>query len=350
MDISQLGKDRFLRKDPSQNDQTKGAAFAAANPVPKRGDDPRRKRGVPEGSAEDAGAPNIQTGTVIIACLIQTSALPYRVEMEGNDITFFDDTFEQNGEVIGDTSRLVFTHASAKEGRTVTQGFIFEKRASVYNTYDNVLSIYSLEPRAGAHNYLFVGRNAYLNDDQRHLASMHLAVNYDSSALPLPGNPPLNGVFQVEYAEDGVLAQRLFYAGRTESLFPGTGLPGYSSLIVGGDGGYVGLGYTSGALINVLLYMNSDSQVTLGAALVPDAASAYDIGSAALPIRALYADSVVGGISPGDGLVWLTGSGSPEGSVAAPVGSIYTNQAGGASTTLYVKTSGGSGNTGWTAK
>lgn len=45
----------------------------------------------------------------------------------------------------------------------------------------------------------------------------------------------------------------------------------------------------------------------------------------------------------------ITGTGSPEGVVAAGIGSLYTNKSGGASTTLYVKTS-GSGSTGWTAK
>lgn len=45
----------------------------------------------------------------------------------------------------------------------------------------------------------------------------------------------------------------------------------------------------------------------------------------------------------------FTGSGSPEGAVTAEPGSIYTNTAGGAGTTLYVKET-GSGNTGWVAK
>ena len=45
----------------------------------------------------------------------------------------------------------------------------------------------------------------------------------------------------------------------------------------------------------------------------------------------------------------VTGAGTPEGAVTAPIGSLYLNTSGGASTTLYVKTS-GSGNTGWTAK
>lgn len=44
-----------------------------------------------------------------------------------------------------------------------------------------------------------------------------------------------------------------------------------------------------------------------------------------------------------------SGSGSPEGVVTAPAGSVYVDSGGGASTTLYVKES-GTGNTGWIAK
>lgn len=49
------------------------------------------------------------------------------------------------------------------------------------------------------------------------------------------------------------------------------------------------------------------------------------------------------------GAFWLNGTGSPEGAVAAPVGSLYTRLDGGANTSLYVKES-GTGNTGWAAK
>ena len=45
----------------------------------------------------------------------------------------------------------------------------------------------------------------------------------------------------------------------------------------------------------------------------------------------------------------ISGTGSPEGVVAAPVGTIYIRLDGGADTTLYVKES-GTGNTGWVAK
>lgn len=43
----------------------------------------------------------------------------------------------------------------------------------------------------------------------------------------------------------------------------------------------------------------------------------------------------------------LSGSGAPENSVTAPVGTIYSNLAGGVFVHQYVKVS-GSGNTGWT--
>ena len=49
------------------------------------------------------------------------------------------------------------------------------------------------------------------------------------------------------------------------------------------------------------------------------------------------------------GPTWTTGTGTPEGSVTAPVGSLYSRTDGGADTTLYVKES-GTGNTGWAAK
>lgn len=46
----------------------------------------------------------------------------------------------------------------------------------------------------------------------------------------------------------------------------------------------------------------------------------------------------------------LNGSGDPEGAVAAPVGTLFLRSDGGAVTTLYVKETGGAGNTGWAAK
>ena len=44
------------------------------------------------------------------------------------------------------------------------------------------------------------------------------------------------------------------------------------------------------------------------------------------------------------------GSGSPEGAVAAPVGTLYLNESGSATSTLWIKVNGGSSRTGWVAK
>ena len=45
----------------------------------------------------------------------------------------------------------------------------------------------------------------------------------------------------------------------------------------------------------------------------------------------------------------MEGTGSPEGAVTAPVGTLYINLSGGAGSTLWVKET-GTGNTGWAAK
>ncbi len=62
-------------------------------------------------------------------------------------------------------------------------------------------------------------------------------------------------------------------------------------------------------------------------------------------LRFLY-ENVVG---DGDGVRWFSGYGSPESVITAKVGSLYSRLDGGATTTLYVKTS-GTASTGWTAK
>lgn len=234
MDYSELGQDRFLRKDPNQSDQTKDAVYAAANPAPKRGDDAFRKAGRPKGSEEDDGAPNILTGTVIVSCFIQTSALPSRIELQGNDITFFDDSYAKDSSVLGDTSRIVFTHASAKAGEKITEGFIIEKRASSENTYDNVLSIFALEPRSGAMNNLNIGlRGNTTNLPQ--INSIQNAINHSTTPVTLDA---LNGIYVIAGAKDGVLYPDANFAVGWNSLFGVSG-DGYSVYMRGEGSGVV---------------------------------------------------------------------------------------------------------------
>lgn len=315
MDLEQAQKDRFLRKDPNQRDSTKGAVYTSVNPSPKRGDDALRKIGRPSGSEEDDGAPNVLTGTVIVSCFIQTSALPSRIELQGNDLTFFDDTYAQGGDVIGDTSRLVFTHASGKKGEKISQGFIWEKRGSRTNSYDNVLSLYALPAKEGAQNYLFFGLEG--SGTEFNTNSMQHIVNHNSS---VPEDRPGNGLFAIGGSLDG-----------QDIYLPAFGVAWNSIVGVPGDGYSV---FLSGRGTGVVL-INTD--------IIP--IGTPNIGSPSEPFGTIYASSF--GIS--GGLTWSSGVGSPEGVVTAPIGSLYSNTSGGASTTLYVKTS-GSGNTGWTAK
>lgn len=321
MDLNQQEKDRFLRKDPNQNDGTKGAVYVALNPAPKRGDDALRKVGRPKGSEEDDGAPNVLTGTVIVSCFIQTSALPYRIEMQGNDLTFFDNTYIQGASSPpfgGDTSRLIFTKASGKQGEVVSEGFIWEKRGSATNQYDNVLSLYAMPPKPGADalNYMFNGFEG--SGTQFNTNAIQFIVNRDSR---IGDSRAGNGLFAVGGALDG-----------DDIYLPSFGVVWNSIVGVAGDGYTV---FLSGRGTGYILTQGDIKPVVTGT---------DDLGSPTEQWANVYAQNLV--VS---GRSWTTGVGSPEGVVTAPIGSLYSNTSGGASTTLYVKTS-GAGNTGWTAK
>lgn len=272
MDIPKLGEDRFLRKSPSQNDETKDAAYAALNPAPKRGDDSQRKIGRPKGSEEDDGAPNILTGTVITACFIQTSALPSRIELQGNDLTFFDDTYIRDATVQGDTSRLVFTHASAIVGGIVTQGFIWEKRGNRTNQYDNVLSLYGLPPKTGALNYLYFGFEGGGTNFQTN--AIQFNVNHLSGDV---SDDNANGIFAIGGSYDGVVREG-----------PCFGVIHNSIVGISGDGYTV---FLSGRGTSGVILVNSD--------IIPLVDAAYDIGSSGNRFKDIYISGSI--IGPGAG-------------------------------------------------
>lgn len=290
MDLTDLQKNRLLQKDPKQTDQTKDPTYTASNPNPYN----------PPIPGNDA--PNVLTGTVITSCFIQTSALPSRVELQGNDITFYDDTTSKNGKVTGDTSRLVFTHNSGKEGAVITQGFIWEKRASEINSYDNVLSLYSLptiqDPVAHIQtmNYMFFGLEG--SGTEFNTNAIQFIVNHDTRPVTQDSG---NGLWAV--------------GGVTDSAKPGTpNLAVLHNSILGIPGeGYSVFIKPSGTGLIIL-----DGAVNANEVDFPN------------------------------GVTITTGSGSPEGVVTAPPGSLYLNDSGGAGTTVWAKES-GTGNTGWTA-
>ena len=239
MNFSNIENDRFLRKDPDQSSQTKGAVYAALNPTPKRAADDMRKVGRPNGNEEGGAAPNILTGTVITSCFIQTSALPSRVEIEGNDITFFDDTFSRAGELVGDTSRLIFTHASGVNGQKINSGFILQKRALIGESYDNVLELFSPN-NAPNSNYVFIGRRG--TGDERNIKVIEIAPDHRTDIGDADGY--INGIFRVRVSRDGVDADYrdglyVMDRGTESSSREGT----VNWLVAAGEGGQVRLSY-----------------------------------------------------------------------------------------------------------
>lgn len=81
-------------------------------------------------------------------------------------------------------------------------------------------------------------------------------------------------------------------------------------------------------------------------ALQPAADNTYTLGSSTRRLSNLFASAIINLDSANTTIRSATGS--PEGVVTAPVGSLYLNRTGGASVTAYLKES-GSGNTGWKA-
>lgn len=238
-DFVSLNTDRFLRRDANQSGQTKDAVYTAGNPAPKRGDDTLRKQGRPNGAEEDSGAKNILTGTVITSCFIQTSALPSRAELAGNDLTFFDDTYTRGGKIIGDTSRIVFTHASGKEAEEITSGFILQKRARVGETYDNVLELFSPNNDPNT-NFVFIGRMG--TGQERNISVVEIAPDHRTDTGDADGY--VNGIFRVRVSRDGVDADYrdgayVFDRGTESASREGT----VNWLVAAGEGGQVRLSY-----------------------------------------------------------------------------------------------------------
>lgn len=217
----------------------------------------------------------IMTGTVITDCFIQTSGGADRVEVAGNDVTFYDNTSSQNGVAQGDTSRIVFTRASNDAG-----SYILEKRSSVEDNNDNVLSLYATPLDAGNYNYIFIGRDGRA-DTERGVGTIVNSVD-----IKLDQDPFLaNGIYTVEVSTDNAPAPfSSFVTGDSRIIFEGSGITGVSSVVSGHGGGLSGIAYEN----NVALYMLNGATVTLGADMIPDANNAYDIGSPSAKIGTFF--------------------------------------------------------------
>ncbi len=89
---------------------------------------------------------------------------------------------------------------------------------------------------------------------------------------------------------------------------------------------------------------NGRPTVSFAGDAAPEQTAAFDLGDATLQWRSIHGESV-----NVNGTPILSGKGSPQGVVKAPVGTLYLRSDGGAGTTLYVKEA-GTGSDGWTGK
>jgi hypothetical protein len=106
-------------------------------------------------------------------------------------------------------------------------------------------------------------------------------------------------------------------------------------------------GLTSDVASGVLFSFDEGNAITTNMATMSFARFRRAVDSTPVTLLDLKAD---GSLRMGPAQVtFTTGTGTPEGVVTAPVGSLFMRTDGAATTTLYVKTS-GTGNTGWTAK
>jgi hypothetical protein len=118
-------------------------------------------------------------------------------------------------------------------------------------------------------------------------------------------------------------------------------------------------GYVRGCDVSIPIGTLSEIFGTLALSKIfiqPSLTGGLDTGKTFFPqgTPQIFGDQISFNTSAGQinwdgGQKWLVGTGTPEGAVTAPVGSLFTRTNGGAGTTLYIKES-GSGNTGWVAK
>jgi len=156
--------------------------------------------------------------------------------LEGNDLTFFDDTYVKNGKVVGDTSRLVFTHGSGRSGASIEQGFIWEKRASVFDTFDNVLSLYSLPPKKGKMNYTYFGIDGRGRNGNTNYTAFY--INHSTKEV---SQATANGAFVISGIVDSDVNVVDFNIGVFHNSLSGIAGEGYSVFITGTGTGVIGI-------------------------------------------------------------------------------------------------------------
>ena len=284
MTLEELGMNRFGYKTDPVSDSAEYMSEGIFNTV-----------NVSE--AQDRGfdtkdARQIVTGTVIVSSIFRTSDFTNRVELNGNDIFLYNNTYLDGAVLRGDSARLVFGRLDRPiiPGTTNQEGmFVMEERTSVNSDDDNVLSWYATAPASGHYNWMFIGRNGLASpDDQRNLGSIHFAVDEKFGQAPSFAN----GVFELEMSRESIFVGRGLVIGDARMISPPL-TSGFSAYIAAEGGGVVGMGYhTSSSVVGLLIYILSINEVILGAHFIPDTDNVYDIGTLIKRIGSLYVNTI----------------------------------------------------------
>jgi hypothetical protein len=175
----------------------------------------------------------------------------------------------------------------------------------------------------------------------------HLTAAEHTAAQGLAGVSPTDGIFSANLRYSvtpfQIVATTTDGADTSRSALSGGGAVGASR------GGYVicfgNESATNPGQVQVISGNGADI-IFSGGTLRSSLDNTYDFGASSMR----YANGYIRALRPGAGtVIWTSGTGTPEGVVVAPVGSLFTRTDGGAGTTLYCKES-GAGNTGWVAK
>lgn len=175
----------------------------------------------------------------------------------------------------------------------------------------------------------------------------HLTAAEHTAAQGLAGVAPTDGIFaaNLRYSVTPfqIVATTTDGADTSRAALSGGGGVGFTR------GGYVvcygNESATNPGQVNVISGNGADI-VFSGGTLRSSLDNTYDFGTSSMR----YANGYIRALRPGAGaVIWTSGTGTPEGVLVAPVGSLFTRTDGGAGTTLYCKES-GAGNTGWVAK
>ena len=295
MQLNELGLNRHLVKDEGisskdvvvQNSMTPGSTSSGS---------------------DESAAPGLLTGTVITACLFRSTDQPNKIEIQNNDMTFYDATNGGGGTVTGDSSSIRFL-----KSRNPLYGFVMTARAGMNNDKETVFELYGLHPEDNLYpNYIYIGRNgrSAINNETGYIG---INANIVSS------NPAVaqNGAFNVAISIDGVdNLDPNIWAG--DSRITGYGAGGTSAYLMGkGANGVAGIGHKN---TGITLYVDTVG-IKIGGTMLPDAPSTYDIGALLNAIKNIYADVItantvgyIGGVTLGASALGCT---------TAAIGGVY---------------------------